>query len=180
MFCWTAEILLGMDYRCARFFISQNFWTFFCDQKFGILEVWFDYFSETRLQTISDLKKMKGLISVKIPSVCWRSFLLGRRDLALNDKFLRTWKYRVIYFLRKQDCSQSGRLQKKNYRTALNRSASRIELSQTDVKALAPSRLVSEEGWLCLSGVQRKSCAFASEKFSNEWKFVLSLSHRTC
>ena len=37
-----------------------------------------------------------------------------------------------------------------------------------------------EADGLCLIAVQRKSCAFAPEKFSWRWKFVLSLSHRTC
>ena len=37
-----------------------------------------------------------------------------------------------------------------------------------------------EVSWFWLSEVHRKSCTFTSEKFSWEWKFVLSLSHRTC
>ena len=50
----------------------------------------------------------------------------------------------------------------------------------TDARVLAPSRMVLVRESVVSERVRRKSCAFATEKFSWRWKFILSLSHRTC
>ena len=55
-----------------------------------------------------------------------------------------------------------------NLITAPNKSASRIELSRTDVKVLAPSRLVLGGGLVVFEWSARKSCAFAQKNFRED------------
>ena len=49
-----------------------------------------------------------------------------------------------------------------------NRSASRIELSRTDVKVLVPSRLVLGGGLLCLSGVHARPAPSLQKNFCED------------